>query len=239
MSELIVTTSWDDGQKTDLKTAELLTKYNIKGTFYITKCYRNPLDKQEVIEIDREHEIGAHTLSHVDLTNTSTSEVDMEIKGSKAYSEDIVGHSILMFCYPYGKYNKSIKRIVRDCGFAGARTCESGGFTLPQDPYQWSITLLAENGSPLIAFKTWREFRLRGIIPLLDWESRSKALFDIALGNGGVYHIVGHSAAFEKRKEWDKLERVLKYFSNREGVKYLTNGEVFKAYPIDGEKCIF
>ena len=49
--DLIVTTSWDDGQKVDLKLAKLLIKYDVKGTFYITKSYRDPLEKQDVIFI--------------------------------------------------------------------------------------------------------------------------------------------------------------------------------------------
>jgi hypothetical protein len=34
--EIIVTISWDDGQKLDLKFTNLLKKYGLKGTFYIS-----------------------------------------------------------------------------------------------------------------------------------------------------------------------------------------------------------
>jgi hypothetical protein len=50
----------------------------------------------------------------------------------------------------------------------------------------------------------------------------------LALEKGGIYHIYGHSAEFESNNEWDKLERVLAYISNREGVNYKTNGEIFE-----------
>ena len=33
----IITTSWDDGHPLDFKLAELLNKYNLKGTFYIPR----------------------------------------------------------------------------------------------------------------------------------------------------------------------------------------------------------
>ena len=33
----LITTSWDDGNKLDIKVAELLDKYGMKGTFYIAK----------------------------------------------------------------------------------------------------------------------------------------------------------------------------------------------------------
>lgn len=223
--DLIVTTSWDDGQKIDLKLAELLTKYNVKGTFYITKSYRNPLEKRDVIKIDIEHEIGAHTLNHIDLTKVFISEAKREIEESKAYIEEMVGHDVDMFCYPLGRYNEEIKKIVKEAGFIGARTCNHGNFGMPDDPYKWQITLHASNGSPLMTFRIWRINRL-STRSLIDWEIRAKELFDLALECGGVYHLWGHGSEFEKKDEWDKLERVFGYLSSRGGVRYMTNGEI-------------
>ena len=233
MSRLIVTTSWDDGQRVDLRLAELLSKYGIKGTFYVAGCFQDPLGKHDMAEIDKEHEIGAHTLTHVDLSNTPYSEAEREISGSKAYLEDSLGHSISMFCYPYGRYNEAIKRMVQDCGFTAARTSALGGFGLPQNPYQWHITLVASNGSPLTTLKTCRMFRLRQPSALLDWESRAKSLFDLALERGGVYHIYGHSWEIDEKKEWPKLTRVLSYISGRQGVLHLTNGQTLASFNSD------
>jgi len=226
---LIVTTSWDDGTITDLKLAALLEKYGIKGTFYIPKSYPdNLLPKKDIVALDRKFEIGAHSVSQPYLAKIPLSEAKREIEDSKTYLEDLLGHSVSMFCYPRGSYNEEIKKMVKDSGFMAARACDLGGFNLPQDPYQWHITLFASNGSPLMALKIWWKSRLWRVSALLDWESRAKLLFDLALEKGGVYHIWGHSAEIETNNEWDKLERVLKHFSNREGVKYMTNGEVIR-----------
>ena len=93
--KLIITTSWDDGSVLDLKLAELLEKYSIKGTFNIPKAYLdNPLQQKDIEDIDRKFEIGAHTLTHADLTAISLTEARKEIEGSKAYLEDLLGHSI-------------------------------------------------------------------------------------------------------------------------------------------------
>ena len=224
-TDLVVTTSWDDGQKIDLKLAELLMRYGIKGTFYITKSYQYPLKKDEVLKIAEKHEIGAHTLNHIALTKVPISGAKREIEKSKAYVEEIVCHDIDMFCYPFGRYNNKIKKIVESAGFVGARTCNHGDFGMPKDPYEWQITLHASNGSPRMTFKIWRNNRI-SVRSLIDWEIRAKELFDLALEKGGVYHLWGHGYEYEKRNEWDKLERVFKYISNREGVKYMTNGEV-------------
>ncbi|GAH46569.1 unnamed protein product, partial [marine sediment metagenome] len=151
---LIVTTSWDDGTISDLKLAELLDKHGIEGTFYISRSStHNLLQQEDIAAIDKKFEIGAHTMNHPDLTRVSSPQVGKEIKDSKAYLEDLLGHPVSMFCYPYGKYNGDLKEIVKGHGFIGARTCEPGGLSLPRDPYQWHITLFASNGSPLMALK--------------------------------------------------------------------------------------
>lgn len=226
--DLIVTTSWDDGTVTDVRLAELLEKYSIEGTFYIPKSYPdNLLPKEDIVALGKKFEIGAHSVTQPYLTKVTPAEAKREVEDSKIYLEDLLGHNISMFAYPRGNYNEIIKKIVKDCGFAGARTCDPGGFNLPQDPYQGHITLFASNGSPLMALKIWWKSHLWKVSPLLDWESRAKLLFDLALPKGGVYHIYGHSMEFERSRTWDKLERVLDYISNREGVRYMVNGEIF------------
>jgi peptidoglycan/xylan/chitin deacetylase (PgdA/CDA1 family) len=228
MGKLIVTTSWDDGSTFDLKIVELLNKYGIKGTFYIPKSlFAHPLKKQDIIAIDENFEIGSHGLTHADLTKISLSEAKKEIEGSKAYLENLLGHRVYMFSYPDGKYNENIKRIVKKSGFIAARTSNPGNFDLPSNPFEWHITTYASNGSPLTALKIW----LKNYLPikaLSDWEVRAKLLFDIALEKGGIYHIWGHSLWFEMNLQWDKLERVLRYISNRKDVSYMTNGEIFR-----------
>ena len=224
-------TSWDDGTITDLKLAELLEKYGIKATFYLPKFIDNSLQRKDIIAIDQKFEIGAHTLSQPDLTKVSLSEAKKEIKDSKEYLEELLGHSVAMFCYPYGTHNKDVREIARSSGFIAARTAEPGGLDLPKDPYKWHITLFASNNSPLMALKIWWRFHLWKPGALLDWENRAKSLFDLALEKGGIYHIYGHSAEFGRTNEWDKLERMFKYISNRDGVKYMTNGEIFEHSP--------
>lgn len=223
---LVVTTSWDDGSVSDIKLSNLLEKYSLKATFYITKSYlylERPLTSREIIELGKKHEIGAHTLTHPDLDKISTKHANDEILGSKEYIENLLGRDVKMFCYPRGRYNNEIIRIVKKAGFIGARTCNHGDFDMPKDPYKWQITLHASNGSPRLTFKIWRINHL-SIRSLRDWEVRAMELFDLGFKKGGVYHLWGHASEIEKKDEWDKLERVFKYISNREGVKYMTNG---------------
>ena len=229
MSKLVVTTSWDDGSKLDLKLAELLEKYGIKGTFYIPQTYLdNSLEENEIRMLDKGHELGSHTLSHAYLTKVSLGEARKQIGSSKQYLEELLGHRIYILSYPKGYYNEAVKEVVKDCGLLAGRTCQHGGFNLPEDPYQWQITLHASNGSPRMSFNIWRANRL-SIKSLVDWEVRAKLLFDLALRMGGVYHLWGHSWELERKNDWDKLERVLAYLCHRDGVRYMTNGEIFRS----------
>jgi peptidoglycan/xylan/chitin deacetylase (PgdA/CDA1 family) len=227
---LFVTTSWDDGSVSDIKLSNLLEKYSLKATFYITKSYKyieRFLTIEEIIKLGKKHEIGAHTLTHPDLDKISIESAKDEILGSKEYLENLLDRDVKMFCYPRGRYNDEIIKIVKKTGFIGARTCSYGDFNMPNDPYKWQITLGASNGSPLMTFRIWRINRL-SIRSLMDWEIRAKELFDLALEKGGFYHLWGHASEFEKKDEWDKLERVFKYISNRDGVQYMVNGEVIE-----------
>jgi peptidoglycan/xylan/chitin deacetylase (PgdA/CDA1 family) len=226
---LIVTTSWDDGTVTDLSLAERLLRYGIKGTFYISRRpSQRILDEKDIRELDQNFELGAHTLNHLDLTKVSLTEARREIGDSKKYLENLLGHGISMFCYPYGAYNQEVSGLVHDAGFIAARTARAGGLDLPEDPYAWHITLLASNNSPLMALKICWQFRLWRPGTWLDWESRAKSLFDVALKNGGIYHLYGHSIDHERSADWDKLERVLVYISFRDNVQYMTNAEIFR-----------
>ena len=218
MAKLIVTTSWDDGSILDLKLAQMLTKYGLKGTFYIPKSPKNvtPLRKTDIAALAAEHEIGAHTVNHPHLTQIPPAEAKTEIEDSKIYLEEILGKKIKMFSYPFGEYNEAVKTITKDCGFIGARTVKPAQPGDIHDPYEFGITVFASNGRFHEMVKT---------SPELDWEPKAQKLFDGALENGGMWHIWGHSWDTDNHKEWDKLERVLKYIANKPGVQYATNGE--------------
>ena len=74
-TKIIVTTSWDDGHKLDLRVAKLLKKYGLKGTFYISPNNREfsksmLLTDKEVKALSIDFEIGAHTMTHPLLANT-------------------------------------------------------------------------------------------------------------------------------------------------------------------------
>ncbi|MDD5774554.1 MAG: polysaccharide deacetylase family protein [Candidatus Omnitrophica bacterium] len=226
-TQLIVTTSWDDGSTYDLQLAGLLDSYGIKGTFYIPRSYRDDqLKEGDIRELDKRFEIGCHTLDHVDLTAVPFEKAAGEIEGSKSYLESLLGHKVAMFSYPKGRYNRNIKDLVRRSGFVAARTCDYGGSGSFEDPYGWKVSVQTTNGSPRIALISCISAGIP-VASVFDWETRAKHLFDRMLESGGVYHLWGHSWEIEKGNCWGKLERVLSHISGRQGVEYMTNGDIF------------
>jgi hypothetical protein len=228
---LIVTTSWDDGTPSDMKLSALMENFSIKGTFYVSCKHHyleRPLTFDEIRELGRNNEIGAHTINHPKLDRLSIDGATAEIVKSKQYLQECLGRQIDMFCYPNGKYSDDVVEAVKDCGFIGARTCEPAVSKARIDPYRWRITLHASNGSPLVTLRIWRASGL-SFASIADWEQRAKELFDHAIHTGGVYHLWGHSSEIEKRQEWDKLSRVFEHISKRPQVRYLTNGDCLRS----------
>jgi peptidoglycan/xylan/chitin deacetylase (PgdA/CDA1 family) len=81
------------------------------------------------------HEIGAHTLSHPNLTRISLSAAREEIFSSKKKLEDLFGRPIRHFCYPYGEWNDALVDLVREAGYATATTTRWGANTSATPPF--------------------------------------------------------------------------------------------------------
>jgi peptidoglycan/xylan/chitin deacetylase (PgdA/CDA1 family) len=239
-NQVIVTTSWDDGHKLDLRLAKLLKKYNIKGTFYVSPRNRefkqaDLLIDKEIIELSKDFEIGAHTMTHPRLTKVSEEEAKKEIIDSKKYLENLTKKEIKSFCYPGGDYNKKIKELVKKAGFSYARTINPLIIKYPRDLFEIGVTISSSPPSIMGLFGETKfviKYNMNLLLCLFtkDWEKRARIAFDSVLKRGGVYHLWGHSWVINKDNNWDKLERVLAYISNKQNVKYLINSQLKEMY---------
>jgi len=230
----IVTTSWDDGHPLDLKLAELLKKYNIKGTFYIPLS--NPemegLNEKDIQILAKDFEIGAHTLTHVDLTTISLKEARKEINESKKLLEEITNEEVKMFCYPKGHYNRQIINLVKETGFMGARTVECFRLEMPRNPYRmWTTIHVHPSSIRKNLGNCMHNKNIRGLFSFLknfgkSWKDLARYYFDCVYKHGGVFHLWGHSWEIEKFGLWDELEEIFEYISNKEKVNYVSNREL-------------
>ncbi|HLP44242.1 MAG TPA: polysaccharide deacetylase family protein [Candidatus Nanoarchaeia archaeon] len=241
---LKVTTSWDDGDILDKKLADLLTKYGIKGTFYITKVYRpERLSESEIKTLSETHEIGAHTLTHPDLRVLTQEKLQEEIVGSKKWLEEVTQKPVTMFCYTKGQYTPEVAKKVEENGFLGARSTILGSlisgkkFHLETTIQVYPFPFRKIDKQRYYFGKILQPYlqRAKGLqkigVPITamhSWLSSSKAAFDYALKHGEVFHVWGHSWEIEKYGMWNEFEKLLQYISKRSDCEYVVNGDLVK-----------
>jgi peptidoglycan-N-acetylglucosamine deacetylase len=235
----IVTTSWDDGNRADLQIAKLLTAKAMKATFYVPINYQERTMRNEELRglASTGFEIGAHGFSHRLLQGLSTAELEKEIVPCKGSLEEITKTDIRMFCYPCGRYDSRVIEMLRSFGYRGGRTTRMLGMQAQFDNFEMPTTVQAFphapftyvknmlKGGKIEYLKTFMAQRAR----LGDWVALSKSLFDAVLQDGGIWHLYGHSWEIERLGLWDGLREVVDYVSRREGVHYMTNGELITA----------
>ena len=80
-------------------------------------------------------ELGAHTLSHPDLTAVGPQRVRRELAGSRGAIAREFGVTTNFFCFPYGRYDAVVKAAVRRAGYLAATTTRRGLASLDGDRF--------------------------------------------------------------------------------------------------------
>jgi peptidoglycan/xylan/chitin deacetylase (PgdA/CDA1 family) len=94
------------------------------------------MDWREVENLRRDgFEIGSHTATHRDLTETNPAEAKFEIEDSKRMLEDRLGGAIDFFAYPYGRYSEDTRELVRQAGYRAACATAPGFVDRNQDDF--------------------------------------------------------------------------------------------------------
>jgi peptidoglycan-N-acetylglucosamine deacetylase len=246
---VVVTTSWDDGDPRDLRIAEILQSRGICGTFYVPIIGYNggpTLSPAETrLLATQGFEIGAHGLSHHTLPKFRGKELRREVAVCKARLEDMLGEPVRMFSYPKGRYSARVVRALKDAGYEGARTTRMMACDLSFDSFEMptSLQVFPHKRSTYIK-NIVRAGNLRRFCDYVirfreseSWVELGKRLFDHALAEGGVWHLVGHSWEIEQLGLWDQLREMLDYVSGRGNVLYLTNNEVLRSRAGEPERA--
>ncbi len=77
--------------------------------------------------------VGAHSVTHRELTGLDCREMEREINGSADIIEKRLGKRPEWFSYPRGKYSPSLSRMVEAGGYKGAVTVRPGTNRVPCD----------------------------------------------------------------------------------------------------------
>lgn len=240
---IIVTTSWDDGDRHDLRIAELLQAHGMQGTFYVPI---KPFNANPALSPDnlrsmhaQGFEIGGHGIAHENMSSLSREEAIEVARTCKRTLEDTVADELRMFCYPNGRYSAKVVEALRSAGYQGARTIrllatemDCGPFDLPTSTQVYPHTRIEYLRNIARSHNPGRLYDYVTSLSLDDdWMEIGKKLFNRVLANGGIWHLWGHSWEIQDMGLWEQLQEMLDYVARRDSVLYLTNGDVLGYLP--------
>lgn len=158
-----VVTSWDDGHIWDVCTVHLLNRYGIKGTFGIpTGCLSDDagerdapnngsfLARADIQTLYEGHEIASHSHLHPNhlprFAKQNKEAIAADIRQSKRVLRELLGREVRGFIYPHGVVSEDAMQVLREEGFAYARTtrtiCDEERLDKPErdDRWAWGVT---------------------------------------------------------------------------------------------------
>jgi len=103
----------DDTQKI----LDILDKYNIKATFFLTGDWIEKYPEEVKKLAAAGHDIGNHSENHKDMTELTREECVNEIMGIHDEVAGLTGIEMTLFRAPYGDYNKTVLDTAKECGY--------------------------------------------------------------------------------------------------------------------------
>lgn len=172
----VVGITFDDGYQNNVKNAlPVLTKYGFTATCYGVSSMiggTNSWDRHIGVPEkplmtlqdwcswrDAGMDIGSHTRTHADLTNTTTEDAQDQITGAKIALEQILGCEVRHFCYPYGRFNGTHEQMAKAAGYASATTTHRGRVHAGHNPYALNRIMVTKSTHlPLFAAKILTDY---------------------------------------------------------------------------------
>ena len=157
--------TFDDGMRNNHTTAlPILNEYGIPATVYVTIGFiggTSPwigpggdgaiMDEPELRELAAAGwELGAHTMTHADLSTLGYEACLQEIEDSRTELERIAGVKVETFAYPFGRYGPDALAAARDAEVIAAVTTGSGSW----DRYEMTRAMIgAVDPLPVVLLK--------------------------------------------------------------------------------------
>jgi peptidoglycan/xylan/chitin deacetylase (PgdA/CDA1 family) len=128
--------TFDDGYREQMVIARYLARRGIKATFFVITGLREFMGREllgpsEIKEIaSMGHEIGSHTVTHIDMTSAPEDVMYRELVESKRYLSELLNDDVTSFAYPYGPIVRlRLGWLSRCIGWLGLRTWARLGIT--------------------------------------------------------------------------------------------------------------
>lgn len=225
-----VTFSYDDGNKSDIRLAETLTKNGLKGTFNINSAFvginEHKLTVDEIKEyiLDKGHEVALHGATHIAPGRATPLQGIKDTLDCRLGLEKMFGIIIRGMAYPdsgirtfcNGSSLETVKRYLSDLGVAYSRTLagDNDSFNMPDSWYEWMPT--AHHNNPKIM--EWIDKFLAIDVSRLYISSWSPKLF----------YIWGHAFEFDGNNNWELLDSICEKLSGKDDIWYATNIEIYE-----------
>jgi peptidoglycan/xylan/chitin deacetylase (PgdA/CDA1 family) len=222
---LLILTSWDDGHPSDLRLAEVLSRFGLKGTFFVPlkNCEGRPvLSPAQLRHVALEFEIGGHTLDHIYLDRIGETEAHRQVVECRQRLEDIASMPVHGFCYPGGRVTEAALSAVKAAGFKYARTIENLRFDAGSDNYRMPTTIQLFPHPKRVYYVNYLRYgaysarwsAFRSVLNAQRFQERLRNLAMECVHSGGVFHLWGHSWELDEFELWDELESFLAFLTS-------------------------
>jgi peptidoglycan/xylan/chitin deacetylase (PgdA/CDA1 family) len=141
-----VVLTFDDGYVDFFETAfPILRTLGFKAVSYVVPGFLGRpgyMGQEQVQQLDASGivEVASHTVNHLDLTKVSPSVLNIQLQASKGSLEQLLGHPVLDFCYPSGRFNGRVVAAVTAAGYQTATTEQPGTERDWSGRFTWSRT---------------------------------------------------------------------------------------------------
>ena len=147
-----VAITFDDGYRSEVSTAEILGEHGFAATFFVVPRFLDGLklpahywehwphmnwdDAGALVEAG--FDVGAHSMTHSDLTRCDAAALAEETSGAKALLEERLGRDVVSFSFPYGRVNDRVRQATERAGYRLACTSCYGINTLEWSSFRCS-----------------------------------------------------------------------------------------------------
>lgn len=215
-----LTFSYDDGVVQDVRLIELFKQYGLKGTFNINGNLLEQGDRLGIeavknLYLPNGQELACHGFNHPFLEKLPDNLALYEITEDRRVLEKITGTIVQGMAYPYGTSSARTKQLLKAAGILYARDIdETNQFTLPADWLQWKPT--CHHDAP-------------NILDLArDFLSRNMQSIGLNTNDGLLFYVWGHSYEFDRKNNWEHMERFAQMVAGQTDVWYATNMQIYR-----------
>jgi peptidoglycan/xylan/chitin deacetylase (PgdA/CDA1 family) len=132
--------TFDDGYVDNVEEAmPILAKYNFPATLFMSPGMVEDagyLNWEQVKQLQQAGwDIQPHGMTHPHLPKLTAEQQAFEITEARKLIEEKLGTQADVFCYPYGEYNQTTLKVLKDHGFRYAFTIDQGYTTSQQSPF--------------------------------------------------------------------------------------------------------